>query len=464
MAISTNLKNILSNAKYVIFSNLISLLISCLVILIIPNIIGVEDYGYWQLYLFYASYIGFFHLGWIDGIYLRYGGEYYEQLDKDKFFSQFILLLLSQLFISLIFLLYVTYYIVNLDKAFIINVLSITLITTNLRFFLIYVLQTTNRIKESSFITIADRAIYVLLLALLILSNYQNYQVMIWADVIARILSLFIATYYCKDIVLRNFKNLKIDLRESLENIKVGINLMFSNIASMLIIGIVRFSIENRWNIETFGKVSLTLSISNLLMLFVNAIGVVLFPILKRMNPENMQNIFSKIRRILIYTTLGMMLVYYPLKVILELILPSYKDSLAYMAILFPLTIYEGKMALLINPYLKALRLEKKMLQINMIVMLISLVVTLLNIIWIYNLDFAIFSIVILLILRASIFELILADKLNVNIKIDLIIEIIVVSVFILGNIFLSMYEALLAYLASYLGYILLKQFNKVYK
>lgn len=464
MVISTNLKNILSNAKYVIFSNLISLLISCLVILIIPNIIGVEDYGYWQLYLFYASYIGFFHLGWIDGIYLRYGGEYYEQLDKDKFFSQFILLLLSQLFISLIFLLYVTYYIVNLDKAFIINVLSITLITTNLRFFLIYVLQTTNRIKESSFITIADRAIYVLLLALLILSNYQNYQVMIWADVIARILSLFIATYYCKDIVLRNFKNLKIDLRESLENIKVGINLMFSNIASMLIIGIVRFSIENRWNIETFGKVSLTLSISNLLMLFVNAIGVVLFPILKRMNPENMQNIFSKIRRILIYTTLGMMLVYYPLKVILELILPSYKDSLAYMAILFPLTIYEGKMALLINPYLKALRLEKKMLQVNMIVMLISLVVTLLNIIWIYNLDFAIFSIVILLILRASIFELILADKLNVNIKIDLIIEIIVVSVFILGNIFLSMYEALLAYLASYLGYILLKQFNKVYK
>lgn len=464
MAISTNLKNILSNAKYVIFSNLISLLISCLVILIIPNIIGVEDYGYWQLYLFYASYIGFFHLGWIDGIYLRYGGEYYEQLDKDKFFSQFILLLLSQLFISLIFLLYVTYYIVNLDKAFIINVLSITLITTNLRFFLIYVLQTTNRIKESSFITIADRAIYVLLLALLILSNYQNYQVMIWADVIARILSLFIATYYCKDIVLRNFKNLKIDLRESLENIKVGINLMFSNIASMLIIGIVRFSIENRWNIETFGKVSLTLSISNLLMLFVNAIGVVLFPILKRMNPENMQNIFSKIRRILIYTTLGMMLVYYPLKAILELILPSYKDSLAYMAILFPLTIYEGKMALLINPYLKALRLEKKMLQVNMIVMLISLVVTLLNIIWIYNLDFAIFSIVILLILRASIFELILADKLNVNIKIDLIIEIIVVSVFILGNIFLSMYEALLAYLASYLGYILLKQFNKVYK
>lgn len=464
MAISTNLKNILSNAKYVIFSNLISLLISCLVILIIPNIIGVEDYGYWQLYLFYASYIGFFHLGWIDGIYLRYGGEYYEQLDKNKFFSQFILLLLSQLFISLIFLLYVAYYIVNLDKAFIINVLSITLITTNLRFFLIYVLQTTNRIKESSFITIADRAIYVLLLALLILSNYQNYQVMIWADVIARILSLFIATYYCKDIVLRNFKNLKIDLRESLENIKVGINLMFSNISSMLIIGIVRFSIENRWNIETFGKVSLTLSISNLLMLFVNAIGVVLFPILKRMNPENMQNVFSRIRRILIYTTLGMMLVYYPLKAILELILPSYKDSLAYMAILFPLTIYEGKMALLINPYLKALRLEKKMLQVNMIVMLISLVVTLLNIIWIYNLDFAIFSIVILLILRASIFELILADKLNVNIKIDLIIEIIVVSVFILGNIFLSMYEALLAYLASYLGYILLKQFNKVYK
>ena len=51
------------------------------------KLIGVEKYGYWQLYLFYTSYVGFFQLGWNDGIYLRYGGEDYNNLDKGLFFA-----------------------------------------------------------------------------------------------------------------------------------------------------------------------------------------------------------------------------------------------------------------------------------------------------------------------------------------------------------------------------------------
>ena len=74
--------SIIKNFSYSLTSNLISFIISALVVLIIPRIIGVEDYGFWQLYLFYSSYIGFLHFGWNDGIYLRYGGEEYEELDK----------------------------------------------------------------------------------------------------------------------------------------------------------------------------------------------------------------------------------------------------------------------------------------------------------------------------------------------------------------------------------------------
>ena len=75
----------IKNMSYSISSNLVSLIISTIVILIIPKIIGVEEYGYWQLYLFYTSYIGFLHFGWNDGIYLRYGGKEYKKLfGEDK--------------------------------------------------------------------------------------------------------------------------------------------------------------------------------------------------------------------------------------------------------------------------------------------------------------------------------------------------------------------------------------------
>lgn len=78
--------NFLKNFSYTFSSNLITLVVSTLVTLIVPKLIGVEDYGFWQLYMFYSTYVGFFHFGWNDGIYLRYGGEKYESLDKPKFF------------------------------------------------------------------------------------------------------------------------------------------------------------------------------------------------------------------------------------------------------------------------------------------------------------------------------------------------------------------------------------------
>lgn len=67
--------NFIKNFSYTLTSNLLSLLVSTLVILIIPKLLGVQEYGYWQLYIFYSSYVGFLHFGWNDGIYLRYGGK-----------------------------------------------------------------------------------------------------------------------------------------------------------------------------------------------------------------------------------------------------------------------------------------------------------------------------------------------------------------------------------------------------
>lgn len=155
--------------------------------------------------------------------------------------------------------------------------LAITLVLTNMRFFIVYILQTTNRIKESSRVLIFDRLIYICLLLSLLLFGQRNYQMMIWADIIGRLMSLMYGIYLCRSIIWNKFSFFKLNLSEIIDNIKAGSNLMFSNIASMLIIGTVRMGIERTWDVATFGKVSLTLSISNLMMTFINAIGIVIF-------------------------------------------------------------------------------------------------------------------------------------------------------------------------------------------
>ncbi|MGT2755627.1 oligosaccharide flippase family protein [Streptococcus ovuberis] len=452
------LKSILRNSSYAISSNLISLLISSLVILILPNLIGVEDYGYWQLYLFYVNYIGFAHLGWIDGIYLRYGGEYYEELEIKKFYSQFIMFALMQAVIAL------TIFIGSLalpsrdDKGFIFSTIAITLLFTNLRFFIIYILQTTNRIKDSSRITILDRIIYLILLTVLILFGARNYQTMIWVDIIARFLSLFFGIYLCRNIIFRRFSLFEFDLQEVFSNIVAGSNLMFSNIASMLIIGTVRLGIEYRWDVATFGKISLTLSISNLIMIFINAVGIVIFPMLKRMKEEYLAEVYISLRDLLMVGLLSVLLLYFPLRVLLNQLLPAYNDSLKFMALVFPMSLFEGKMALLINTYLKALRREKDILRVNIVSMCLSFMMTFLSTILLKNLEFSITSIVLLLFFRCLLAELKLSKLLGISVIKDALTEGLMAIIFIIAGWFFNLPVGLILYFIAYVFYVLLKR------
>src|SRR5699024_9771678 len=142
--------DIAKNFSYSLASNLISLIISALVVLVIPRIIGVEDYGFWQLYLFYSSYITFLTFGWNDGIYLRYGGEEYDNLDKRMFFSQFYSLLFTQIIIALIISLLCFNVLNDGDRLFILQMIAIDIVVVNARYMLLFILQTTNRIKDYS--------------------------------------------------------------------------------------------------------------------------------------------------------------------------------------------------------------------------------------------------------------------------------------------------------------------------
>lgn len=448
----------IKNMSYTISSNLISLIISTLVVLIVPKLIGIEEYGYWQLYIFYTSYVGFLHFGWNDGIYLRYGGEEYKDLDKRLFYSQFIELLASQIFIALLIWAGSFYFVEDFNRGFILKMVALAMILVNTRLMFFYILQATNRIKEFARITMLDRIIYILLVIIFLMFGIRDFKLMIFADLVGKFISLLFASFSCKDIVFRRINTFYLTISESIMNISVGIKLMFANIASMLIIGIVRFGIEQTWDVATFGKVSLTLSISNMMMIFINAVGIIMFPILRRTNQEKLANIYSTMRDFLMALLLGFLIIYYPLKTIIAAWLPQYAESLLYMSLVFPMFIYEGKMALLINTYLKTLRREKVMLRINLISMMLSLFLTYMTTRVFMNLDMAILNIVILLAIRSAFAERYLAKKLCIKVKKDILLEVLLTMVFILSGWFVNSWMTLLIYGITYLIYLWIKR------
>ena len=455
---NTKLRNILENITYTFTANILTMLISIILTLILPKFLGVTDYSYYQLYIFFISYVGFFHFGWIDGIYLKIGGMEYNDLEKSNYVTQFWMLNVLEIIIAAIISIFALFIIKNIDKSFVLISTSVCGVITILRTYLLFILQSTNRIKEYAKYTRVDRFIYFALVIVFLFLVFKNYKIILYIDIFSKLVALVLCANKMKDIVFGKLNISKNTLLEIFENISIGIKLMLANIASTLIIGVVRFGIQKNWDIETFGKISLTLNISNLLMTFINAVAVIMFPLLRREEESNLPKIYVILRNTLMIFLYMMLIFYYPIKLILSTWLPQYADSLRYMALLFPICIYESKMSMLINTYLKSFRKEKSMLIINTISLILSLILTILSVFILNNLTWAILSIVFLLGFRCVIGELVLTKIMNILIYKDIILETVLTAIFIISSWFINNMFCSIIYTCFYLIYVFIKR------
>ena len=98
------MSNLKKNIFFAFGSQGLQLLRSILVSLLIPKTLGIEEFGFWQLFIFYTQYSGFLHLGLLDGIYLREGGKHYKELDFRSLGAQFRIFLIWQFIIIIPFI------------------------------------------------------------------------------------------------------------------------------------------------------------------------------------------------------------------------------------------------------------------------------------------------------------------------------------------------------------------------
>lgn len=427
-------------------------------ILVLPKVMTMEDYGIWQLFMFYFSYVGFFHFGWIDGIYLRYGGQNFSALSRKTFGGQFWLLLILLLVeFAIVNILLISGIIKNSILIFVLRVSSIAGVFYIIFAYVNFILQLSDKIKEYARNIILER-FFILLLTLICITLIETkYDKVIYVTIMSEFLAMSFGLYTIRDLIFVERDTLYNAMNEAYVNISAGSKLMLANIAGMLILGIIRFAISQEWDIVTFGKVSLTLNISNFLMVFISAVSIVLFPILKRINQDRLAEIYVLLRNILSYSLLAMLITYYPLKTLLLYWLPKYSDSLVYMGLLLPICVFESKLQMLVNTYLKSLRQEALMLKINFISVIFALFMTYVTVVLLHNIKLAILSIVINFAFRLLLAEYFIEKLLSLNLRKDSIEEIIVVASFILLNVHETAY-GILIYLAVYLIYALINK------
>ena len=69
----------------VVLGNVALLIAKALTWLVVPKVLGVTEYGYYKTFTLYLVYAMLLHFGLPDGILLIYGGQDYQEINRNEF-------------------------------------------------------------------------------------------------------------------------------------------------------------------------------------------------------------------------------------------------------------------------------------------------------------------------------------------------------------------------------------------
>ena len=421
---------------------------------LVPKVLGVTDFGYYQLFVFYTTYVGLCHLGLTDGVYLIVGGTDRAKLDNRSIKSQLLVGIVYELLFALGLMLVGMLGGFEPERAAVLFVLSLYLVVKNIGAYLGYVLQAINETRLFSFSTIVEKGLFVTLVVLLLFSRVNTFLPYIVAFSVGSLGQMLFCAIHVKEILSAELLPMKEALSLVKKSISVGSKLLIANLASSFVLGVARIAIDNAWGIEAFGKVSFSVSMVSFFLSFVTQASMVLFPALRAGGADDAKKFYKMAN-----TVMGLLfpfayLMYCPLCWFVSAWLPAYADSARYLILLLPICVFDSKMNISCSTLYKVRREESKLLRINLVTVFGCAILVAFSVYIIDSVDFALASATIAIVLRSLFSELDLSRSLGIEGSDISFWEICLTMLFIVLSMLTSKAVTMLIYGAFYLVFV----------
>lgn len=401
-----NFRSLIKNFSAAFAAQGFAMLLSVISSLFVPKMLGVEEYGYWQLFIFYAGYVGVFHFGLNDGVYLINGGITRSKIDKSSVISQFWFSLGTQLVISLGIVIVALLGAFEPERQTVLIATAAFLPVQNAALYLGYVFQAMNETALFSFSSIIERFTFAAPLVVLLFMHVTDFLPYVIAYIFSSACQLAYCAWNARDFLAVGLEPLSQAAREAFGSIRVGASLMLANIASTLILGVARFVIDIVWGIETFGQLSLSISCVNFFLAFVSQASMVLFPALRQGDKQTVTRFYAVARDLMGLFFPVIYLLYYPFVWLLGMWLPRYATSFVFFAYMIPICLFDAKMNITGTTIFKVFRQERLLLKLNVTTAVISAVGSLLGAYVFHSVHVVILSVVAAIMFRSVYAEL----------------------------------------------------------
>lgn len=367
---------------------------TAVLVLGLPFVLDPQTYGYWQLYLFYALWLGYLTFGVSDGHHLRYAGKDLGAVHPGRFAGTFGLLLLGVAAAAVALALAGAAVIQDgtQQRMWVLACASTVLFVP--RTLLTAALQSASRFGPFAAVALSERGLVVGLTLGAVAVLGADPGALAAADVLAKGAGLVVGVVVVRRLLTAAHSNrILADTEptphpspeltphpgteptphpgsawaETRADIGIGTFLVLANLAAVAVHGVLRLAVERRWGIIEFGQVSLAFSAALLVTTAAHAMGWLSLPRLARTPPER----FGRLHRLVRDGTRGplaaMVLLFLPAGALLTQWLPDYEAALVYVGLLLPLVVVETRWRVVTAGLLKVMRRQRVLLALNLL-------------------------------------------------------------------------------------------------
>lgn len=311
----------------VLIANIINLVFSLVTNFTLPKFLSIDTYAAIKTFTLYLSYAGFLHLGYEDGMYLKYGGKNKEDISFDELAINMSTLRVFQIVISIMITL--IGFIIH-DLVFISFGLTVT--PYNMLYYFKNFFQATGEFKLYGRLLNATTIIlFVLNMFLLFVIKETSYVFYIAANVFVYVVAWVFMEGYVRVKSNTHFPILAFSTVHFKECIGSGFFLMLGTFSSILLTSMDRWFVKALMTNAEFAQYSFAVSVENFLNVAITPVTITLYNYFCR-NKEH--DVVEKVKRYVIIFSCLIVTGVFPAKFIIEHWLQTYMQSSSVIIIL----------------------------------------------------------------------------------------------------------------------------------
>lgn len=339
----------------VLFVDIFTLLTGLLSVFFLPKVVSVEEYAYYRTFSLFITYAGMFHLGFSDGIYIKFGGEKFSSLNKSQISSYYKILMII---VSIFTIGLLSFSLINNNRLLV--YFSLYILPFNLIHFYKLLYRATGEFGKYSILQGLQSLLNLLPIVLFLILSFKKTDSLIVMQLIGLFFIAILLNFY---LVIKDHKNKqerKTQYKQSYFEIKsiitIGITVMIANVINTLFYSIDRWLVKMYFSTAEFAYYSFAVSILSLFLVLISSLTNFSYSFLARAD-KNLQDTNIKNSKLKIYLLIFSFLflnVYFLMELIIGIYLPKYIHSLSYISILFMTLPFMGVINVLYSNLYKA--------------------------------------------------------------------------------------------------------------